>query len=61
MNPVTYISEVKTELSKVVWPTRQKVVKLTATVIILSAIIGLYLGLLDIAFSSALTAIIASK
>lgn len=61
MNPVEYVKQVRSELGKVSWPTRSEVVKLTATVIILSAVIGIYLGVLDIAFSSALSAIIAAR
>ncbi len=58
MNPITYIKEVRAELLKVVWPKRQDVVKLTATVIILSAIVGVYLGSLDILFAKTLEILI---
>ncbi len=54
MNPITYLQEVRSELLKVVWPSRAEVVKLTATVIILSAIVGLYLGSVDAAFAKLL-------
>ena len=58
MNPITYLKEVKAELAKVVWPKRAQVVKLTATVIILSAVVGLYLGGLDLVFAKALETIL---
>jgi preprotein translocase subunit SecE len=45
---VQFFTEVRTELRKVVWPTRQQTVKLTALVIGVSARLGLYLSLLDI-------------
>ncbi len=54
MSPITYLKEVRSELSKVVWPKKEEVVKLTATVIILSAIVGLYLGGIDSAFAKLL-------
>ncbi len=49
--PVVFIKEVKAELSKVLWPTRQEVVKLTIIVIFVSAAIGLYIGGLDLVFT----------
>jgi preprotein translocase subunit SecE len=58
MNPVTYLKEVRSELSKVIWPKRTDVVKLTATVIILSAIVGIYLGGLDLTFAKLLEIIL---
>lgn len=54
MSPITYLKEVRSELAKVVWPKKEEVVKLTATVIILSAIVGLYLGGIDSAFAKLL-------
>lgn len=54
MNPIAYLKEVRLELSKVVWPKKEEVVKLTATVIILSAIVGLYLAGIDSAFAKLL-------
>lgn len=61
MKLATYFREVKLELSKVVWPKRADVVKLTATVIILSAIVGLYLGALDLTFAKALETFLARQ
>lgn len=49
-NPLAFVKEVKTELEKVIWPTRAQTVKLTAVVIGLSAIVGIYIGSLDILF-----------
>lgn len=50
-NPVSFLKEVKAELAKVVWPTRQEVVKLTIIVIAVSVVIGLYIGGLDSIFT----------
>nr|MBP9687464.1 preprotein translocase subunit SecE [Candidatus Woesebacteria bacterium] len=50
-----YFREVVVELKKVTWPKKSEVAKLTATVIILSAIVGLYLGGLDVLFTSLLS------
>lgn len=45
--PVVFLKEVREELSKVVWPTRDEVIRLTLTVILVSLIVGLLLGGLD--------------
>jgi len=49
--PVVFLKEVKAELLKVVWPTRNEVVKLTIIVITVSVAIGLYIGGLDFVFT----------
>lgn len=59
MNPVTYLRDVRTELGRVTWPKKDEVAKLTATVIILSAIVGLYLGGLDVLFTKLLSAVVS--
>lgn len=55
----TYFREVKKELAHVDWPKRSEVVKLTATVIIICGIIGIYVGGLDFAFTKILESIIS--
>ena len=47
---LSYFSEVKEELSKVVWPKAKDVVKLTLIVLLISLIVGSYIGLLDLGF-----------
>lgn len=47
-NPITFFKEVRTELSKVVWPTRAETIRLTVIVIGVSIAIGLYIGALDV-------------
>lgn len=49
--PVVFLKEVKAELFKVIWPTRNDVVKLTIIVIAVSVAIGLYIGGLDLIFT----------
>jgi preprotein translocase subunit SecE len=53
--PVTFLKEVRDELKKVVWPTRDEVVRLTMVVIIVSLIVGFYLGALDYIFTKLFT------
>jgi preprotein translocase subunit SecE len=48
MNIINFLSEVKTELSKVVWPTKKETIRYTFTVIIFSLVVSLLLGLADL-------------
>ncbi|OGZ43970.1 MAG: preprotein translocase subunit SecE [Candidatus Ryanbacteria bacterium RIFCSPHIGHO2_02_FULL_45_17b] len=46
----TYFSETKTELKRVVWPSRQDTTKHTLAVIGISVVVAIFLGTLDILF-----------
>ena len=46
-----FISEVRTELRKVVWPTREEAAKLTGLVVGFSVVMGLLLGGVDYLFA----------
>jgi len=48
--PTAFLKETRDELKKVVWPTRQEVIRLTFVVITISLIVGLFLGGLDFVF-----------
>lgn len=43
----TFLKESRVELKKVTWPTRQETIRYTATVIVLSLAVALFLGGLD--------------
>ncbi|OGH02219.1 MAG: preprotein translocase subunit SecE [Candidatus Levybacteria bacterium RIFCSPHIGHO2_01_FULL_37_17] len=51
--PVGFLAEVRDELKKVVWPTRAEVIRLTGVVIIVSLIVGLFLGGVDFLLTKA--------
>lgn len=53
-NPITYLTEVKQELAKVTWPTRQQTIELTMVVIVISAIIAAFMGAADYVFNEIL-------
>lgn len=58
-NPVLgYILGAKEELKKVTWPTWEQVKKSTWTVLIVSVIFAVFLGLLDYVFGLGLQSII---
>lgn len=46
-----FIGEIIAELKKVVWPTRQEVIRLTIMVLIVCLVVGLILGALDYGFT----------
>ena len=56
--PVTFLPQVWAELKKVTWPTRQEVIRLTATVILVSLIVGVFIGGLDFVFTSLLQVVV---
>lgn len=47
VKPLKFFKEVRSELKRVVWPTRQQAIRLTGMVIIVSVIVGIYIGALD--------------
>jgi len=53
-SPVTFLKEVRDELKKVVWPSREEVTRLTLIVIIVSLLVGVFLGGLDFVFAKLL-------
>ena len=61
MNPITYLSEVRSELAQVVWPKLSDVGKLTVLVILIPIIVGVYLGGLDFGFTRLITLILTKK
>lgn len=56
---LAYLSEVRLELSKVTWPKRNEVIKLTLIVFIISGIVGAYTGALDFVFTKLLEFLVA--
>ncbi|HZJ18190.1 MAG TPA: preprotein translocase subunit SecE [Patescibacteria group bacterium] len=56
--PISFLKEVRDELKKVVWPTRDEVIRLTSIVILVSLLVGFFLGGLDYVFTTLMTLII---
>ncbi len=48
---INYFISVKVELSKVVWPKRDDVVRLTISIFLISGVVAAYLGVLDFALT----------
>jgi len=47
-NPIQFIHQVRSEVSKITWPTRREVLLTTVMVFALSALAALFFGLVDI-------------
>ncbi|MDO6591139.1 preprotein translocase subunit SecE [Loktanella sp. D2R18] len=57
-NPVKFFQEVRSEISKVVWPTRREVVLTTIMVFILAALAAIFFSLVDMAIRAGLTGVL---
>ena len=51
-NILGFLNEVKEELNKVTWPSREQTIKYTALVIIIAVSVGAFLGSLDYLLTS---------
>jgi preprotein translocase subunit SecE len=49
-----FSSDLLSELRKVTWPTKQETLRLTIVVIVISLIIGAYIGIIDVLLAKAL-------
>lgn len=58
MSASSFLREVSEELRKVVWPTRDEVIRLTTIVILVSLLVGLFLGGIDFALTKLMAIII---
>lgn len=56
-----FASELITELKRVTWPTRKETIRLTAIVIVISLIIGVYIGIIDILLAKGLEIVTKAK
>lgn len=46
-SPITFTKQALDELKKVTWPTRAEIIRLTVSVLVISAVVGLFLGGID--------------
>lgn len=50
-NPLEFFREAKAELKKVIWPTKQEVVRMTVLIVAVSVVVGAFIGGLDFSFT----------
>ena len=58
MSIITYIKEVRAEMKNVTWPSRNKAIYATVTVLIISGGIAYFLGFFDFIFTKGLSSLI---
>lgn len=58
MNPLQFIQQVRSEVAKVVWPTRREVMLTTVMVFILAALTAVFFALVDILIRMGLTSVL---
>ena len=58
-NPVKFIQEVRSEVSKVVWPTRREVIMTTIMVFIMAALTAIFFSLVDLLIRTGLTGVLS--
>jgi preprotein translocase subunit SecE len=58
---IDYLKEVRLELSKVTWPKKEEVIKLTLIVFVFSFLVAAYVGGLDLFFTKLLGTYLSSR
>ena len=53
-----FLNEVKEELAKVAWPTREQTIRYTVLVLIVTVAVGMFLGGLDYVLTAATAALL---
>jgi preprotein translocase subunit SecE len=53
-----YLSQSRSELAKVVWPSRSQAIRLTIAVVFFSAVLAVFIGAMDYVFAIALQKLI---
>jgi len=49
--PIVFLKEVRSELEKVSWPSREEAIRLTGIVILVSVAVGIFIGIFDYLFT----------
>ena len=57
-NPLQFIQQVRSEVSKVVWPTRREVLLTTVMVFVMAALAAVIFALVDLGIRSGLQALL---
>ena len=60
VNPLQFLQQVRTEVGKVVWPSRREVILTTVMVFIMAALTAVFFSLVDLAIRGGLSAVLNS-
>ncbi len=55
--PISFLKEVRSELSKVSWSTKQELLASTVLVIVITSIMTIFIGVVDLGLSKFLSAV----
>jgi preprotein translocase subunit SecE len=55
-NPVVFLKEVRSELGKVIWPSKNEAIRLTSLVVGISLGVGFFIGAFDFLFTKMMEA-----
>lgn len=58
LNPIQFIQQVRSEVAKVVWPTRREVMLTTVMVFIMAALTAVFFALVDLLIRGGLQAVL---
>ncbi|EEX16678.1 MULTISPECIES: preprotein translocase subunit SecE [Salipiger] len=58
-NPIQFIQQTRSEIGKIVWPTRREVILTTVTVFIMAALTATFFALVDILIRSGLQGLLS--
>jgi preprotein translocase subunit SecE len=59
MKIVNFIGQVRTEMGKVAWPTKQELIGSTVVVLVSTAILSVFIGLCDVVLSRVINFLIS--
>jgi preprotein translocase subunit SecE len=57
-NPIQFMQQVRSEVSKVVWPTRREVVLTTLMVLAMATVLAIFFSLVDFGIRTALESVL---
>jgi len=58
--PIVFLKEVRSELEKVSWPSREEAIRLTGIVILVSVAVGIFIGIFDYIFMKLMQILLGS-
>ena len=59
-NPLQFVQQTRSEMAKVVWPTRREVMLTTVMVFIMAAMTAIFFGLVDLGIRAGLQALLSA-
>jgi len=54
-SPITFLKEVRREISNVSWPSKKETFRLTGIIVSVSLIVSIFIGVLDFIFTNLMT------